>query len=196
MSKNAPLKQSKSVNILLIVGILFIAINLRPALASVGPLIEDIRRATGLSNGLLGLLTTLPLVAFSVVSTLTPLFTRRFGIEGTLFGAMALLTFGIAIRYINWIPSLYFGTLLAGVAIAFGNVLLPGLTKRNFESKSGYVTSLYSGTMAIGASIAAGVSVPLAYAFFCCIIGMGSTVISFREIEVQSELFGYHEEIG
>ena len=90
---------------LLIAGIIFIAINLRPALASIGPLVEDIRATTGLSNTLLGLLTTLPLIAFGVVSTLTPLFTKRFGIGGTLLGAMLLLTAGIAIRYIDWIPA-------------------------------------------------------------------------------------------
>ncbi len=148
---------------MLVAGILCIAINLRPALASVGPLIEDIRDDTGLSNGLLGLLTTLPLVMFGVVSTLTPLFTRRFGIGGTLLGAMALLSIGIGIRSISWVPALYLGTFLFGIAIAFGNVLLPSLTKRNFESNSGFITSLYSALMAVGASLAAGVSVPLAH---------------------------------
>ncbi|MCB0375215.1 MAG: MFS transporter [Sinomicrobium sp.] len=131
-------------------------------MAGVGPLVEDIRRATGLSNGLLGLLTTLPLLAFGLISSLTPLFTRRFGIGGTLLGAMLLLTLGIAMRAVNWIPALFLGTLLSGIAIAFGNVLLPSLTKRNFESNSGFITSLYSSMMAIGAALAAGVSVPLA----------------------------------
>ncbi|MFK7809317.1 MAG: CynX/NimT family MFS transporter [Saprospiraceae bacterium] len=162
MGKNTTANRKKSSNFLLIVGILFIAINLRPALASVGPLIEDIRLATGLSNGLLGLLTSLPLIAFGVISTLTPLFTRRFGIGGTLFGALILLTIGIAIRSIAWVPALFLGTLLSGIAIAFGNVLLPSLTKRNFESNSGLITSLYSSMMGAGAALAAGVSVPLA----------------------------------
>ena len=147
---------------LLIAGIIFIAINLRPALASIGPLVEDIRATTGLSNTLLGLLTTLPLIAFGVVSTLTPLFTKRFGIGGTLLGAMLLLTAGIAIRYIDWIPALYLGTALLGIAIALGNVLLPSLTKRNFSENSGFMTSLYSSFMALGAATAAGISVPLA----------------------------------
>jgi len=147
---------------LLIAGIIFIAINLRPALASIGPLVEDIRATTGLSNTLLGLLTTLPLLAFGVVSTLTPLFTKRFGIGGTLLGAMLLLTVGIAIRYIDWIPALYLGTALLGIAIALGNVLLPSLTKRNFSENSGFMTSLYSSFMALGAATAAGISVPLA----------------------------------
>lgn len=150
-------------NILLIAGILCIAINLRPALAGVGPLISDIRQATGLSNSMLGLLTTLPLIAFGAVSTLTPLFTRRFGIGGTLFGAMLLLAGGIGIRSLGGIFFLYHGTLMLGIAIALGNVLLPSLTKRNFPSNSGLITSLYSAMMAIGASLAAGVSVPLAH---------------------------------
>ncbi|MCM4166538.1 putative transporter YycB [Arenibacter antarcticus] len=149
-------------DILLIAGILFIAINLRPALASVGPLINHIRVATGLSSSMLGLLTTLPLIAFGVVSSLTPLFTRRFGIAYTLFGALLLMTIGIGIRSLQGILPLYLGTLMFGIAIAFGNVLLPSLTKRNFSSNSGFVTSLYSSVMAIGASLAAGISVPLA----------------------------------
>jgi len=154
-------KSSKSINILLLVGILCIAINLRPALAGVGPLVDDIQKATGLSNSMLGLLTTLPLIAFGVISMLTPLFTDKFGIGKTLFGAMLLLTIGIAMRSVEGIFPLYFGTLLFGIAIAFGNVLLPGITKRNFSKNSGFVTSIYSSVMAVGASLAAGLSVPL-----------------------------------
>ena len=113
----------------------------------------------------LGLLTTLPLIAFGVVSTLTPLVTRRFGIGGTLVGAMLLLAIGIAIRWVAWLPAIYFGTLLLGIAIAFGNVLLPSLTKCNFAWRSGLVTSMYSSAIGLGASLAAGVSVPLAEDF-------------------------------
>ncbi|MCL4125831.1 UNVERIFIED_CONTAM: hypothetical protein GTU68_008901 [Idotea baltica] len=153
---------SKSTNVLLLIGILFVAVNLRPALAGVGPLVDDIKVATGLTNTMLGLLTTLPLIAFGVVSMLTPLFTDRFGIGKTLLGAMLLLMVGVLIRSIEGNFMLYFGTLLFGVAIAFGNVLLPGITKRNFSENSGFVTSLYSSFMAVGASLAAGVSVPLA----------------------------------
>jgi len=162
MKKQAVVKPSQA---LLIVGIVFIAINLRPALASVGPLINDIRAATGLSSMLLGLLTTLPLLAFGAVSILTPLFTKRFGIGGTLLWALMLLSVGIIVRSIDWIPALYLGTLMLGIAIAFGNVLLPSLTKRNFAAHSGFVTSLYSSVMGLGAALAAGLSVPLAQQF-------------------------------
>ncbi|MEO8960298.1 MAG: MFS transporter [Ginsengibacter sp.] len=154
-------KGSKTERYLLIAGILFIAFNLRSALASVGPLISHIRSSTGLPNSMLGLLTTLPLIAFAVVSSFTSLFTRRFGIGGTLLGALFLLAVGIAIRSLNGIVTLYLGTLLLGIAIAFGNVLLPSLVKWKFSSRSGFITSLYVSVMGIGASIASGISIPL-----------------------------------
>lgn len=164
MAASSPFEQnSRLKNILLIAGIVLIALNLRPALAGVGPLVSTIREATGLSNAMLGLLTTLPLLAFGVLSTLTPLFTKRMGIEGTLGLAMALLTAGILLRVVptNW--ALFAGTLLLGIAIAFGNVLLPSLVKRDFPNHTGIMTSVYSSALGLGATTAAGLSVPLAY---------------------------------
>ncbi len=164
MAASSPYEQNSTFkNILLITGIALIAINLRPALAGVGPLISTIRESTGLSNTMLGLLTTLPLIAFGVLSTLTSLFTRRLGIEGTLALAMGLLTGGILLRVVpgNW--ALFGGTLLLGIAIAFGNVLLPSLVKRDFPNRTGIMTSLYSSMLGVGATIAAGISVPLAH---------------------------------
>lgn len=149
---------------LLIAGIALIALNLRPAIASVGPLIGDIREATGLSNAALGLLTSLPLLGFGLVSALTPVFTRRLGIEGTL--ALALLGIGIGagLRAVPSVALLFVGTALFGAAIALGNVLLPALVKRDFPDRSGPMTSLYSSGIGLGAALAAGASVPLASA--------------------------------
>lgn len=159
----SPFQQlSRGQKILLIAGIVLISLNLRPALAGVGPLISAIRTDTGLSNTLLGLLTTLPLLAFGILSTLTPLFTRRLGIEGVLGLAMVLLTGGILLRVIPSTAALFGGTLLLGIGIAFGNVLLPSLVKRDFPRHSGIMTSLYSSILGIGSAVAAGVSVPIA----------------------------------
>ena len=147
---------------LLIAGIVLIALNLRPTLAALGPLVSDIRLDTGLSNAALGLLTTLPLLAFGVVSTLTSLLTRRWGLEGTLGFALLLLAAGTLLRVIPTVPALFGGTLLLGIAIAFGNVLLPSLVKRDFPERTGLMTSVYSSAMGIGATVGAGSSIPLA----------------------------------
>ncbi|GAA5523089.1 MFS transporter [Aliifodinibius salicampi] len=164
MAASSPYEQNSTLqNILLISGIVLIALNLRPALAGVGPLIGTIRNTTGLSNTMLGLLTTLPLLAFGVISTLTPLFTRRLGIEGTMALAMGILTGGLFLRVIPTNFALFGGTLLAGIAIAFGNVLLPSIVKRDFPNHTGIMTSVYSSILGLGAAIAAGISVPLAF---------------------------------
>ncbi|PSQ81724.1 MAG: MFS transporter [Bacteroidetes bacterium QS_8_68_15] len=147
---------------LLIAGIVLLALNLRPALASVGPLVGAIRDATGLSNVALGLLTTLPLLAFGALSTLTPLVTRRLGTEGALAGALVLIGLGTLVRALPSVALLFGGTVLLGVGIAAGNVLLPALVKRDFPEHSGALTSLYSSAMGAGAAGAAGVTVPLA----------------------------------
>jgi CP family cyanate transporter-like MFS transporter len=147
---------------LLAAGILAIAFNLRPGLASVGPLVNAIQHDTGLSNTLTGLLTTLPLIAFGVISMFTSVFTRRWSMEVIMAAALGLLLAGLLFRVIPALAALFAGTFLMGAGIAFGNVLIPGLIKRDFPDKSGQMTSLYTGILAIGTSVAAGVSFPLA----------------------------------
>lgn len=141
--------------------IAIIALNLRPSISGVGPLISEIRLDTGLSNTLLGMLTTLPVLAFGIFSVLTPLFTRKLGTEGTMAFALTILTAGILLRVIPDFFALYLGTLILGIGIALGNVLLPGIVKKKFPKKFGLVTGIYSSMLGIGAAIAAGISVPL-----------------------------------
>ena len=148
--------------LLLLVGIVLIALNLRPALASVGPLVGAIHEDTGLSHVALGLLTTLPLIAFGLLSVLAPLATRALGMGGALFVAMILTAVGTGIRAVPAVAFLFLGTVILGIGIALGNVLLPAVVKRHFPRHSGALTSLYSSAMGIGATVAAGVSVPLA----------------------------------
>lgn len=150
--------------LLLIFAIAVIALNLRPAITGVGPLINEIRIDTGLSNTLLGLLTTLPVLAFGVFSVMTPLFTKRFGTEGTMAFALVLLTGGLLIRISPSMSLLFMGTALLGVGIALGNTLLPGIVKKSFPKRFGMVTGIYSSMLGVGATIAAASSVPLSNA--------------------------------
>ncbi len=145
----------------LLLALILISLNLRPAITGVGPLIGEIRLDTGLSNSALGLLTTLPVLAFGLFSVLTSLFTRKIGTEGTMAFALMLLTTGILLRVIpsHWV--LFVGTGLLGIGIALGNVLMPGIVKREFPTRIGLITGIYSATFGVGAAIASGVSVPL-----------------------------------
>lgn len=147
--------------LLLMFAIAVIAINLRPAITGVGPLIYEIRLDTGLSNTLLGMLTTLPILALGVFSVLTPLFTRKIGMEGTMMFALILITAGTLLRVIPTYLALFSGTVIVGIGIALGNVLLPGIAKKRFPNRFGLVTGIYAAMLGVGAAIASGISVPL-----------------------------------
>ena len=151
----------KNRKIILLIAIVCIAINLRPSIAGVGPLIPEIRMDTGLSNTLLGMLITLPVLSFGIFSVLTPVFTRRYGTEGTMAIALFLLTSGILLRVVPVHSALYTGTVILGIGIALGNVLLPGIVKKRFPDNIGIMTGIYSALLGTGAAIASGVSVPL-----------------------------------
>jgi CP family cyanate transporter-like MFS transporter len=102
---------------LLIAGIALIALNLRPALARVGPLVADMRADTGLSNAALGFITTLPLLAFGCLSVLAVGVGRRIGMDRALGLAMLLLGVGIVLRGATPIAALFAGTALLGVGV-------------------------------------------------------------------------------
>ena len=158
----APSGRSRLRSLPFVLGIVILAANLRPALTGVAPLIGEIRTDTGISYGMAGLLTTLPLLAFALLSPVAPLVARRFGMERVLLASLVVLTAGILLRWAEAVPVLFLGTAILGAAIAVGNVLLPGLVKREFPERAGLMTSVYSASLGISAALAAGVSVPLA----------------------------------
>ena len=147
--------------VLLILAIVLLAANLRPALTSVAPLIGQIRTDTGISNGVAGLLTGLPLLAFAVLSPIAPRLARRFGMERVLLASLLVLSAGILLRSADAIAALFLGTAILGASIAVGNVLLPSLVKREFPERTGLMTSTYSTALAVSAAIAAGASFPI-----------------------------------
>ncbi len=148
--------------VLLIVGILFIAMALRAPVTGVPPLVGLIREQLGLSNTAAGMLITLPLLAFAVVSLVSAGMARRHGLERTLFFALLLIGGGIVLRSQGQAWALYAGTAVIGSGIAIGNVLLPSLLKRDFPQRLAGLTSAYVLTMSIAAGAASALAVPLA----------------------------------
>ncbi|SPX43982.1 cyanate transporter CynX family [Klebsiella pneumoniae] len=132
---------------LLIAGILLIATTLRVVFTGAAPLLDAIRSDYGLTTAQTGLLTTLPLLAFGLVSPLAAGVARRFGMERSLLLAMLLICAGIALRSLPSAALLFIGTAVIGCGIALGNVLLPGLIKRDFSQHVARMTGAYSLTM-------------------------------------------------
>jgi len=147
---------------LLLAGILLIAANLRAAITSVGPVVEDIRGDLDIGGATASVLISLPLVAFAVVSPLAPALARRIGIERALGAALVLLAAATVVRSLPSAIALWTGTAFLGIAVAVINVVLPSLVKREYPGRIGQVTGLYSSVQGAAAALASGLAVPLA----------------------------------
>jgi len=163
MSRTSP---SSSQRWMLIIGILLIASTLRVTFTGAAPLLDAIRADYGLTTAQTGLLTTLPLLAFGLVSPLAAGIARRLGMERSLFIAMLLICAGIAIRSLPSVALMFAGTAVIGCGIALGNVLLPGLIKRDFSSHVAKFTGAYSVTMGAAAALGSALVVPIALSGF------------------------------
>ncbi|WP_336785635.1 CynX/NimT family MFS transporter [Paenibacillus sp. MMO-177] len=162
ISKIAKADLKKASGLLLALSIIFVAANLRAPITSVGPLVSYIRESTGISNSVAGLLTTVPLLAFTFMSPFAPQLARRYGVERVIFLALIFIGIGTLCRSISSSFALFGGTILIGLSIAVCNVLIPSLVKRDFSNKIGLMTGIYSVSMNLCGALASGISVPLA----------------------------------
>lgn len=157
----SPVRHSRALSIVLGVGIFLTALNMRTTIIAIPPMMEIIRLDTGLSSTATGLIMTLPVICFALLSLTAPAVARRIGLDLAIFGSMALLCAGILIRVAPSIPLLFVGTAVIGTAIALGNVLVPAVIKRDFPHRPGLMTALYGMGMAAGGTLAAAAMVPI-----------------------------------
>ncbi|MBX5135161.1 MFS transporter [Rhizobium lentis] len=156
--------RDRAASLLLGASLVLIAFNLRPVFSSASALLPEIRSELGLSALGASLLTTLPVVCLGVFSPLAPRLAQRIGTERTLLGVLLLLALGTALRGLSSVPLLFIGTALAGACIAVGNVLLPGLVKRDFPTRAALMTGFYTMALCAGAASAAGLTLPIEHA--------------------------------
>ncbi|ART64791.1 CynX/NimT family MFS transporter [Kushneria marisflavi] len=150
---------------LALIGLLLVAINLRPALTSVSPVLKNIAAGLSLSPAAQGVLTTLPVVCLGLAAPLAPKMSRRIGPERTIFIILILLAVTLLVRPFSGMLGLFVFTALAGACIGLMNVLLPGIVKRDFPTRVSLMTGLYTVALNLGASLAAGATEPLRQAF-------------------------------
>lgn len=150
---------------LLILGLVLVALNLRPALSSMAPLLGEVSASLGLSGSTAGLLTTLPVLCLGLFAPLAPILARRFDSERVVLGVLIILAAGITLRSQLGTWGLFAGSLVAGASIGIIGVLLPGIVKRDFAGHAGSMTGVYTMALCLGAAIAAGSSVPLSQYF-------------------------------
>ncbi|MEQ9462599.1 MAG: MFS transporter [Haliea sp.] len=146
----------------LIVLLVLVGLNLRPALSSLAPLLARVQAETGLPAVAIGALTTLPVLCLGLFAPLAPWLSRRIGIERTLSLSLLLLAVALALRASASVWPLFAGTALVGAAIGIAGTVLPVLVKRDLPRGADLMTGVYTMALCLGGALGAGLSIPLA----------------------------------
>ncbi len=144
--------------------IVLVGLNLRPALAAVGPLLDMIQRATGIGDGAASLLTTIPILLMGLGALSARRLQRVTGIAGGVWLGVALIGLACVSRVgaqHAWL--LLASACCAGVGIAMVQALLPGFVKAHFATRIGGAMGVYS-TSIMGGAVLASVVAPFAAA--------------------------------
>jgi len=162
MTALTPHGRTTSLAWLLVLGIVLAALNLRTAVTSVGPLLDQVSAALGMTSVGTGLLTTLPVLAFATVGAVTPALARRVGEHRLLLLALVTLGAGMLVRsLVGSAPVFLLSSAVALSGGAVGNVLIPTLIKRHFPARIGTMTTVYTTALAVGTMLAAAATVPI-----------------------------------
>lgn len=162
---NNPRPRPTRNTIMMFVGLMLVALNLRPALTSVGPILTSIGDGLSLSSVGQGVLTTLPVLLLGLAAPLAPRAARKLGLERAVLVALIILGVALVARPYLGAGSLFLGTAVAGGCIGVMSVLLPGIVKRDFPNSTSLMTGIYTAMLCAGASVAAGATEPLRIAF-------------------------------
>ncbi|MFJ2958998.1 CynX/NimT family MFS transporter [Streptomyces sp. NPDC087270] len=147
---------------LVVVALILAAVNLRPAVTSLGPLLKEVRDDLGMSGTMAGLLTSVPAACFALFGFTAPRLARRFGPGAVVCAGMAAIAGGLLLRPLAGNTAVFLVTsALALAGIAVSNVLMPVMVKRYFPDRVGTVTGVYSMALSLGTAVAAAVTVPL-----------------------------------
>ena len=151
----------KQFQLLLFIGLILVAVNLRAPITAVGPLVPTMKTELPFSNGVFGLLTTIPLIMFAVFSPFVRRISDKLGAGMTLLYAVVAILLGVIIRSFAGNIGLFAGTFLLGAGIAIGNVLVPGIIKARFPERIGLATGAFTISMTSFAAVSAAVSYPI-----------------------------------
>ncbi|WP_018886016.1 MFS transporter [Paenibacillus massiliensis] len=145
----------------LLLAIFIAALNLRPLITSVAPLLGTIQSDLDISGLTASLLTTLPVLCMGIFAPAATVLRDRIGLERTIFMALVLITGATALRgIVSSVVILVVSALVGGIGISLAGPLLSGFIKKYFPTKPGIV-SVYSASMTVGAAVASAFAIPL-----------------------------------
>ncbi|MBF4575128.1 MFS transporter [Frondihabitans sp. VKM Ac-2883] len=147
----------------LTLAIVLIALNLRGPIVATAPVIDTIKSDLGIGALVAGLLTSIPVLCFALASPLAAGVIGRLGAERAVTIGLLGVVAGTLIRSGGSQATLIVGTVILGVSITIGNVVLPVVIRRDFSpERVGFVTGIYTSALNVGSMITSLGTAPLA----------------------------------
>ena len=149
-------RAAKSGAVLTIAAIVVAALNLRPALAALGPVLDTVKAATGASSAAAGLLTTLPIFLMGLGALLAAPLRRMLGERMGVAAGLAAIALACGLRAL-WpnLGGLFVSAAIVGIGVAAVQALMPGFIKRFAGDDAARLTGLYTTGIMAGAAVAA-----------------------------------------
>lgn len=145
-----------------LLAVIAVALSLRTAVASISPIIAEIREDIPLTNVGIGLLGMLPPIFFALSGFVGPLVSRRLGLELAIVVSIAVMAAGHLVRAASGsFTILLIGSALVLMGVGICNVLLPPVVKRYFPDRIGLVTATYATIMSISTAVPSLLAVPV-----------------------------------
>jgi CP family cyanate transporter-like MFS transporter len=140
----------------LMLAIILVALNLRPSMAAVGPLLSAIRGDIPLNFSLASLLTMLPVMAMGLAMFFGLGISQRLGAQRTVLWSLLIIALATLSRlFVESAAQLIASAVLAGIGIALIQALMPGLIKSRFADNVALCMGLYVTSIMGGAALAA-----------------------------------------
>ena len=153
---------ARGAGVVALLALVVLALNLRSPITSLPPVINDIRSDLGIGPAMAGLLTTIPVLCFGVLTPAASLFIARTSVDRAVFATLGGLILGLIIRSSGGLTAVLAGTVVIGAALTIGNIVSLMVIARDFPRRLHVVTGIYASGLNVGSMLSSGLTAPLA----------------------------------
>jgi len=161
-SSDYPVRSQKNYALLVLLALIALGLNLRSPLTAVAPIINDIRQGLAISAAAAGLLTSIPVLCFGLLTPFASYLISRLSVEKSIFLILGATALGILLRPAGGIGLALAGTLVIGAALTVGNIVSLMVIARDFPRRLRLVTGIYASALNVGTMLSSALAAPLA----------------------------------
>ncbi|MDR3438339.1 MFS transporter [Telmatospirillum sp.] len=178
----------------MLIALIALALNLRSPLTAISPVIADIRADLGIGPAMAGLLTSIPVLCFGVLTPVASVLIARVGIEASIFVTLGGLALGTVIRSAGGLFLVLAGTVVIGAALTVGNIVCLMIIARDFPRRLNSVTGFYTSALNVGTMLTSALTAPLAGLFgwraaigFWVVLALVATLLWWRALRRRND---------